>query len=337
MRNVNEQINISNKAICKLIDVFGADERGFLSLNILNNLRHFVEAVSVKVAGETEYNNDIFKDKAKNYVAARADLRFLSKFHKRLQESKSHFATDEEASERLLLKYYVYLLKIKSLLKISYGIDVLENIDKFPLDTDQTLDEYYSKIVEKIKNPNSSGEPKERFYIQKVKPFIINQEVFYEVTFRIADDKLRKFDRFIAFTKLEITENYAVRFVLREDYIEVSNKRMPIQIIDNWETEIRPCEFQNLEKIFNWDAKTYNKTTAEFREIMSFLTNTGLNFVEIIDFPDSYYSRFKKVISKKATTSRILDLLDQSREHIQKNIPAVTYSDICSTTSTTGS
>jgi hypothetical protein len=319
MRNVDEQIDISDKAICKLIDTFGADQRGFLSLNILNNLRHFVEAVSVKVAGETGYDNEIFKNKAKSYVAARADLRFLSKFHKRLQESKSHFATDEEASERLMLNYSVYLLKIKSLLKTAYDIDVLENIDKFPLDTDQTLDEYYSKIIEKIKNPNSSGELKERFYIQKVKPFILNQEVFYEVTFRIADDKLRKFDRFIAFTKLEITENYAVSFVLREDFIEVSEKRMPIQIIDSWETEIRPCEFQNFEKIFNWDAKTYSKTTAEFREIMTFLTNTGLNFVEIIDFPDNYYNRFKKIISQKATTSRILDLLDQSRKLIQKN------------------
>jgi hypothetical protein len=321
MRNVDEQIDISNKAICKLIDTFTADQRGFLSQNILQHLRNFVEAISVKLAGETQYDNDIFKNKAKNYVAARADLRFLSKFHKRLQESKSHFATDEEASERLMLKYYVYLLKIKTLLKSAFDLDVLENIDKFPLDTDQTLNEYYSKIVEKINNPTSTGESKERFYIQKIKPFIINKAVFYEVTFRIADDKLRKFDRFIAFTKLEISENYAVSFILRDDYIEVSNKRMPIQIIDDWATEIRPCEFQNLEKIFNWQAKEYSKTTVEFREIMSFLTNTGLNFVEVIDFPENYYTRFKKVILQKATTTRILDLLDQCRSLIQKNSP----------------
>lgn len=318
MRKVDDQIKISDEAICKLIDTFKADERGFLSQSILDKLRTLVEAVSVKATGETEYSYEIFDSKAKNYVAAKADLRFLSQFHKRLKESKSHYATDEEASERLMLKYYVYLLKIKSLLKASYGLEVLKNIDKFPLDTDQTLNEYYSKIVEKIKNPDSNGESRERFYIQKVKPFTLDQEVFYEVTFRIADDKLRKFDRLIAFTKLEITENYAVRFVIREDYIEVSNKRMPIQIIDSWETEIRPCEFQNLEKVFNWDAKTYNKTTAEFRALMSFLTNTGLNFIEIIDFPDSYYDRFKKRISQEATTSRILDLLDKCRELIRK-------------------
>ena len=159
MRQVDEQISICDKAICKLIETFDAEEeRGFLSQNILNNLRTFVEAVSVKAAGETEYSNDIFKNKAKNFVASRADLRFLSKFHKRLQESKSHYATDEEVSERLMLKYYEYLLRTKSFLKSAYNIDVLNNIGKFPLNTDHTLSEYYQKISEKINNPTSEGE-----------------------------------------------------------------------------------------------------------------------------------------------------------------------------------
>lgn len=324
MRQVDEQINICDQAISKLIETFGSnsEDRGFLSLNILNNLRTFVESVSVKAAGETDYSYEIFQSKAKNFVAARADLRFLSKFHKRLQESKSHYATDEDVSERLMLKYYEYLLRIKSFLKTTYNINVLNNIDKFPLNTDQTLSEYHKKIVEKIKNPTSEAEKSNaRFYIQKIKPFFVDHEVFYELTFRIADDKTRKFDRLIAFTKLEVTENYAVEFLFRSDHIEVSGKKMPIFIIDGWQTEIRPCEFQNLEKIFDWQAKTYNKTTTEFREVMSFLTETGLNFVEIVDFPDSYYNRFKKRILEKATTSRILDLLDQCRGLIQKKSP----------------
>ena len=321
MRKVDEQINISHEAICKLIDTFGADERGFLSQNILDKLRDFVEAVSVKVAGETEYSYEIFENKAKNYVASRANLRFLNKFHKFLQRSKSHYATDEEVSERLMLKYYEYLLKIKSLLKTAYNLEVLNNIDKFPLNTDRTLNEYYEKIAKKIKESEpkrTSSEYNERFYVQKVKPFFVNQEVFYEVTFRIADDKIRKFDRLIAFTKLEITENYAVKFIVSKDYIEVSGKRMPIQIIDDWEVSIRPCELKNFEKIFSPDAKNYSKTV-EYSEVMSFLTETGLNLVEIIDFPDSYYGRFGQRITQKAETTRILDLLDKSRNFVKKS------------------
>ena len=323
MRKVDEQINISNEAISKLIDTFGADQRGFLSQSILDKLRTFVEAVSVKAAGETEYSYDIFQTKAKNYVASRADLRFLSKFHKFLQHSKSHYATDEEASERLMLKYYEYLLKIKSLLKRTYNFEVLSNIGEFPLNTDRTLSEYYEKIAKKINESDPKrtiSEYNERFYIQKVKPFFVNQEVFYEVTFRIADDKTRKFDRLIAFTKLEITENYAVKFVASKDYIEVSGKRMPIQIVDDWEVSVRPCEFKNFEKIFSPDAKDYSKTV-EYTEVMSFLTETGLNLVEIIDFPDSYYDRFRQKIAQNAETSRILDLLNKTRDFLNKRSP----------------
>ena len=321
MRNVDEQINISNKVICKLIDTLGVDERGFLSQNILSNLRTFVEAVAVKAVGETEYSYQIFQDKAKDYIASKANLRFLSKFHKYLQSSKSHYATDEEVSERLMLKYYEYLLRIKSFLKVKYNIEILGNINKFPIDTDRTLNEYYEKISKKIKEfglAKVRSGYNDKFYVQKIKPFFVNQEVFYEVTFRVADDKLRKFDRLIAFTKLEITENYAVEFFISNDhYIEVSGKKMPIQIIGNWKVSIRPCEFRNFEKFFDSDAKAHSRTK-EYDEIMAFLTETGLNLVEIIDFPENYYIRFKHKIIQKVATARILDLLDKCRAFVQK-------------------
>lgn len=323
MRKVDEQISISDEAICKLLDTFGADERGFLSQNILDKLRTFVEAVSVKAANETEYSYEIYQRKAKLYVASSADLRFLKEFHKYLSQSKSHYATNEEVSERLMLKYYEYLLKIKSFLKTTYNFDVLRNIDSFPINTDKTLSEYHGKIAQKISEPESTREPSEyneRFYVQKVKPFFVKQEVFYEVTFRIADDKLRKFDRLIAFTKIEIIKNYAVRLYISKDYIEVSDKKMPIQIIDNWEVSVRPCEFKNFEKILSPDPKEYSKTS-EYTEIMSFLKETGLNLLEIINFPDNYYNRFKSRIITRTKTTRIIDLLDRVRAHIQNRKP----------------
>jgi hypothetical protein len=321
MRNVDEQINISNDAICKLIDKFETDERGLLSQTILDQLRNFVEAVSVKTTGETQYSYQIFQDKAKNFIAARSDLRFLSKFHKYLQLSKSHYATDEDASERLMLKYYEFLLKIKSLLKKDYNIDVLGNIDKFPINTDPNLSEFYAKIVEKIKGDAISRvrESDEYvYYIQKIKSFFVNQEVFYEITFRIANDKISKFDQLIAFTKLEITDNYATRFAISKDYIDISGRKMPIQIIDAWEASIRPCELRNFEKIFDTTAKDYSRTL-EYKEIMSFLTTTGMNLVEIIDFPDHYYDRFRTKILGKAKTDRILNILDKCRSVVSKN------------------
>lgn len=323
MWKVDEQIQISDEAICKLIDTFGKEERGFLSQGILDKLRSLVEAVSVKATGEIEYSYDIYQKKAKNYVASVNDLRFLSKFHKLLNTSKSHYATDESASERLMLKYYEYLLRIKSLLKSKYGMDVLSNIYKFPLDTDETLREYHRKISIKIdKHQRTKGALlyKDRFYILKIKPFFVNQEVYYEVTFRIADDKTRKYDRLIAFTKIDMSDYYAMKLAINFDHIDFSSKRMPIQIIIDWDVSIRPCEIRNFEKIFDSGANEFNQTK-EYNTLMSFLKNTGLNLVEIVTFPENYYTKFKERISAQSNTKRLLDLLDKSRSYIKNQLP----------------
>ena len=37
---------------------------------------------------------------------------------------------------------------LKNFVKDKYGIDILENIDKFPVDTDKTIQEYYEKIAD---------------------------------------------------------------------------------------------------------------------------------------------------------------------------------------------
>jgi len=78
---------------------------------------------------------------------------------------------------------------------------------------------------------------------------------------------------------------------------------------------------QNFESIFNENPKPYFAKNIEYVEIMSFLTETGLNLVEIIDFSDDYYSVFKNNIAKKADTIRIISLLDKNREIIKKNAP----------------
>lgn len=61
---------------------------------------------------------------------------FLRRFHAFLQESRSHYGSSHEGAERLILKYYKYFVMLKNFEKDEYGIDILENIDKFPVDTD---------------------------------------------------------------------------------------------------------------------------------------------------------------------------------------------------------
>ena len=177
------------------------------------------------------------------------------------------------------------------------------------------------KQLEKINEPESKrikSTYNDRYYIRKIKPFFVNNEVYYEATFTTAIDNVSKFDRIIAFTKLDILPNYAVKLIVSNDAIEVLGKKMPIQIIDSWKVSIRPCELNNFADIFGNHSKI-SVNSIESSELMSLLTKTGFNLVEVVDLSDEYYQRFKKVVIEKAKTTYFFDVLDKSRELIKNN------------------
>jgi energy-coupling factor transporter ATP-binding protein EcfA2 len=324
MNKIDTEILNIDKVISANIDRFDTSERGLLSQNILSQLRNFVDHISLKAysAGKDIDNSYDNIKKAEAYIKTRGDLRFLSNFHKLLQKTISHYTPDEENSERLMLKYYEYLLKIKSYLKKTHNLDVLSNISSFPINTDSVLKEYYEKIAEKITNQppiDSKGVPSDRFYIQKIKPFFVNYEVYYEVTFALANDSSSKFDRIIAFTKLDISDNYAVKLSITTDSIKILDKNMPIQIINGWEVSIRPCELNNFADIFGKHPKIQNGK--EYKELMKFLTSTSLNLTEFIDLSDDYYQEVKTKIVDVTQTNYIFDVLDNVRAFIQTKKP----------------
>ena len=83
-----------------------------------------------------------------------------------------------------MLKYYEYLLKIKILLKSNYNIEVLGNINKFPIKVDPSLKEYYEKIAIKINESplkRKKNNYKDRYYIRKIKPFFVNVITSYSI------------------------------------------------------------------------------------------------------------------------------------------------------------
>src|SRR5574344_2139725 len=80
-----------------------------------------------------------------------------------------------------------------------------------------------------------------------------------------------KSNRVIDFTKLPIKSNYASKFHLVQDSIEILGKTMPIIIIDGWEVAIRDCEFKNFAAIVNGDK--IKIPYPEQRIICEFITN----------------------------------------------------------------
>ena len=246
------------------------------------------------------------------------ELRFLYRFHELLQKSVSHYTIDKDGSERLLLKYYEHLLKIKLYLKQTHHLDVLENLEDFPLDTDTELSDYYTKIAERIELPsrfNHAVAYNDRYYIQKIKPFFINQKIYYEVTFTAATNNISKFDRVIAFTHHEIMDNYAIKFSIHNDTIRILDKDMSILIIDGYEVSIRPCEWDNLSEIFGPRVK-HSTNSIEYRELMRFLSTVKMPLTELVSSDQDYYDFIKNHITSQAKSIKIYDLLDQCREII---------------------
>lgn len=320
MNNIDKKIYDTNKVIEKNISKFDDSERGLLSQNILAQLRNLVEYIFLKIYNqrknqslEAKYENFRIAEK---FVKSIGTLRFLGKFHDLLQISASHYTLDENASERLILKYYEYLLKIKSLLVNEYNIEVFSNINKFPIKLDKTTQEYYEKIAKRIDVPLIGKTQKARYYIQKIKPFFINNGIYYEVTFTESHDKVSKFDRIIAFTKLDITQNYAVNLFIGKKNIEILGKKMPINIIQNWEVSIRPCELNNFARIFS---KYINVQSShkEYKELMNFLTQTGLSLTEYVVQDQRDYDFVKNKVTQDGKI-QFFDVLDSCRNLLLK-------------------
>ena len=324
MLRIDKAILDVNGVICDNIAQFKALDRGLLSQNILGHIRNFVEYVAIKAYSN---GNDVNPhDYSLNVTALknmqrRGDLRFLYRFHEMLQKSVSHYTLDKDGSERLMLKYYEHLLKTKIYLKESFNIDVLQNIQDFPLDTDIELLEYYEKIAQKIDFPSPESFPvtyNDRYYVQKVKPFFINQKIYYEVTFTTAKANNSKFDRVIAFTRHEVIDNYAVKFSIHYDMIRILDKDMSILVIDNYEVSIRPCEWDNFSAVFGPKVK-HNTGNVEYREIMRFLSTVKMNLTELVSSDQDYYDYIRSLVVHHAQSIKIFALLDKCRDIIIQN------------------
>lgn len=175
MTTVDQQIESAASAISANIAALGHD-RPLLAQNILSQLRNLVEGVAVRLhagRGDAEFQYSAV-GAAMSHVAAIGKLNFVSRFHKLLQISASHYTMGGDPSERLMLKYYGHLLRVRDLAGTQLGLTILGNLEDFPVDLDPSLREYHQKISERIVAARS-GPPsqagKNRYYIHSVRPF----------------------------------------------------------------------------------------------------------------------------------------------------------------------
>ncbi|MEU8196448.1 ATP-dependent RecD-like DNA helicase [Microbispora amethystogenes] len=313
-----------DQAICQNIASL-TDQRALLSQNVLAQLRNLVEGVAVRLhAGrdDAEFNYAAV-DPGLDFVRANAKLNFLGKFHKLIQTSASHYTLDGDASERLMLKYYEYLHRIRSLLQDRCGIAVLMNLEAFPVDLDPSLREYHEKIAARIEAVGSTplkNTVRGRYYIHKTRPFFVSGRIYYEVTFFRAVNKVSKFDRIIAFTDIDLTDKYAAMLTLQRDSIDVLDQTMPITVIREWEVSIRPCEFDNFARLLGMVSRV-RTDSAEYRYLMRGLTVGSGSLLDLIDMPENKYMATKNAGMSRVTRPQIFPVLDEARRIVRSAAP----------------
>lgn len=322
MPSIDESITRIDDVICRHLDTLDDSTRGAISQDILEQLTKFVDHIMFKFYSngrDMSYDADNLA-KALEYAQVNSELYTLYKFHNFLDTVITQYTLDENGSERLMLKYYQYLLEAKNLLWNYYRVRILHNLHKFPLHLDDTLQEYYTKIAEKIEQHPVYQFPVEqnRYYIQKIKPLFVNGHVYREITFAPVDDRKNKAktNRVIAFTKLPIRSNYASKFHLLQESIEILGQKMPIMIIDSWEISIRDCEFKNFAGIIK--GKPTQAPYPEQRIICEYMTRSGYSLNEIMDFPDYAYEKLTSDWKSNLRSYNFIPVLDRCREIIQE-------------------
>lgn len=326
MLKIEQKIYDIDKVICGNLDMMDwpSASRDLVSQNLLSQSRNLVEHIAVRAFGqgqeiplnrETVPNALAFLKEDNKYL-------FLRKFHSFLQESKSHYTPDNEGAERLMLKYYQYFVMIKNFVKQEYNMDLLHNLEKFPINTDRTVAEFHEKIVERLKvnRPAIDYNRNERMYVHKVITFIVDDVPYFEMVLTPAFDSTSKFDRFIVYSRFMIPSHYAIKAAIFYDDIEVEGKRMPVNIMSDYSVSVRPCEFNNFAKLFGVRIKM-SVSSAEYIGMMNYLSNSGSSLLDVVLSSKKDYEKYKQIMFGRSQAKHFEPVLDRARQLILSDAP----------------
>lgn len=319
-----DKILEQNGKIERDISRIGTFDNGEICSEIINKLRTFVEHIAMyHYVQKNSLKNEVTQKNVTAgipFVNKDKELSFISRLHKCLQACASHYVISEVTSPRLIQKYLPYLLKIKKWLKVTYGIDILNNLNNLMKISDTSIIDFYGPIKqnllfnEYIHNPH----PNERYYVYSCYPIIVDDAIIYEVTLGIASDFASKFNRFIVFSNEEIPLNYSIRCEFYEKKINVSKYTTTIRIVQDWSISIRPCELSNFGKIFGLKEKI-SSLSPEYLKLMIYLNQNKLTILDLLCLKQEQYIKIKNNILSSSKEIHIFNIFDIARSYLNKN------------------
>ena len=312
-----------DRGICDNIDQKDVLGAGSVSLNIVNQLNQFIQAIAMLCCSRQfhiEDNADGLANALK-YLKFNKTLRFVADFYNSIQVAILSINCDVDEAERFLYRHTETLSRCKVLLKEQYGIDVLHNLQQLPMARDVSRDEYYKKIAMELDKRDIvaiTESPTNRFYVQKKKSFCVHGQKYYELTLAdVSESRTSKLDHFVVFSKLDIPIFYAFHPRLEHCKVHIHQSDISIKIITGFRVSVRPCEFVNFFKLmgFPLNIVTRNK---EYISLMGYLTKTGKSLSELLECDDQEFYDVKEDIYNGLTPTKIFDGLELCRQYRNK-------------------
>ena len=279
---------ISRKILTELNDLC----RGTILLNALR----FYEATNLRVAWEMAVLN--------------IETKFLATFLQGLRYIGLRVPEDGQY-ERLVLKYYGFLWKIRDYLLRACNIRVLCNLEKFPRKINKEDEEYnqlLSSAIESVGNTTHNPINYNRYYVQKKTAFYVGRERYFEITLQLADKYATKYNRVTVYSKKDISTNYSIQVGCAETDIILWENTSKIRVVTDWRVSIEPASLNKLAKILRGGLRITGKH-GEYISLMQFLTRSGINLLDFIDMGDDKFSSVLQEIYKDTNTSDYKEVL----------------------------
>lgn len=179
----DKEINRASDGIDKALSTATRSNRGEVAFRILSVVRNLNDHIAFKIWKDVRPDQKMDINKVASKFGNVRPYQFVARFDHFLRASVSHFTPSEEGAERLMIKYYRYLLQLKKAVYDRYGMIILRNVDMFLEDLDEQTKDYYQKVAAEIEKRLRIPPPKnfDNYYINKIKPFFVNQEIYERV------------------------------------------------------------------------------------------------------------------------------------------------------------
>ena len=319
-----EEIQNTSNVIIQAIDVL-KDNIGLLCSLVLPKLRVLVDSIACYIRESEDKKNIASNENSYSKIeksisfVRKGKNDFLAKLHDEFNIPNHHTPIGEYAI-RLMYSYTIELNKVKDFFFKKYNIEILKGIEDFTMDRDESFKDYYRKILELLDKCNFSERKFDgySYYVQKKKTIYVNHDLIYEYTLTNALDQNNRFDSFIAFSKLDIFDNYAIKARMARKNIDIFDRKIDILILTDYNVSIRKCEFDHLSWVLGLNKK-YSRKTIEYSQLMEYIQKKRIPLSKLVLLGEEDYHCFERECFADAMTHGLQELLFKARTIINSN------------------